>query len=268
MNNFRYAKNKIESSILKNKPFPYFAVKNLIPHKELNQLNKILPSFNEIEDQDIYHQVKSDTKKVLLPNSKIYKKLIKKTSFKKLNSLFEKLKPFILKKFDEPIKNYVNKKYQKSRLTFHSVFSLMKKGYYLKPHIDRREHLITILFYPSSQALKGGDIKLMQLKKNPNKINNFDVFPKTNSLKLGKSFKIKNNFCLITLNVPWSYHSVSKYSGKKDRKYFYFVYDFPTKDVGAKLKNRKKGNNQNTFWKSKVSVFSQKRRKEFFQAKS
>lgn len=268
MNNFKYVKSKIANSNLKIKPFPYFTIKNLLPYKELNKLNKILPSFNEIEDQDIYHQVKSDTKKVLLPNSKIYKKLIKKPSFKKLNSLFEKLKPFILKKFDEPIKNFVNKKYQKSHLTFHSVFSLMRKGYYLKPHIDRREHLITILFYPSSQVLKGGDIKLMQLKKNPNKIKNFDVFPATDNLKLGKSFKIKNNFCLFTLNVPWSYHSVSKYNGKKDRKYFYFVYDFPTKDVGAKLKNRKKGNNQNTFWKSKVSVFSQKRRKEFFQAKS
>ena len=33
------------------------------------------------------------------------------------------------------------------------------------------------------------------------------------------------------------------------------------------LKNRKKGNNQNEFWKSKVSVMSSKRKKIFFQNK-
>ena len=79
-----------------------------------------------------------------------------------------------------------------------------------------------------------------------------------------KSYKIKNNFCLFTLNVPWSYHSVSKYNGKKDRKFFYSVYDFPSNRTGKILKNRKQGNNQNEFWNSKVSVMSSKRKKEIF----
>ena len=34
--------------------------------------------------------------------------------------------------------------------------------------------------------------------------------------------------------------------------------------TGKKLKNRKKGNNQNEFWNSKVSVKSTRRKKNFF----
>ena len=82
--------------------------------------------------------------------------------------------------------------------------------------------------------------------------------------QLMKIYKVKNNFCLFTLNVPWSYHAVSKYNGKNDRKFFYSVYDFPTTSTGKKLKNRKKGNNQNQYWKSKVSVKSSSRKKKFF----
>ena len=103
----------------------------------------------------------------------------------------------------------------------------------------------------------------MKLKKY-NKNGSFDIFPAHENLKSFKSYKVNNNFCLFTLNVPWSYHEVSKYYGKKDRKYFYAVYDFPIEEVGSKIKNRKKGFNKNPFWTSKVSVKSQNRKKTFF----
>ena len=48
----------------------------------------------------------------------------------------------------------------------------MRKGYLKSAHLDRRDHLLHILFYPSSDSSKGGDIQIMKLKKNPkNKIN-------------------------------------------------------------------------------------------------
>lgn len=139
----------------------------------------------------------------------------------------------------------------------------MRRGYIKSAHIDRRDHLLHVLFYLSSDDTKGGEIKIMQLK---NKVRNnyYDIFPSKKNLKLFKSYKVKNNFCLFTLNVPWSYHAVSKYKGKKDRKFIYVVYDFPSNSTGKNLKNRKKGNNQNEFWKSKVSVRSSKRKKNFF----
>ena len=139
----------------------------------------------------------------------------------------------------------------------------MRRGYIKSAHIDRRDHLLHILFYPSSDSTKGGNINIMKLK-DKKKSNHFDIFPARKDLKMFKSYKVKNNFCLFTLNVPWSYHSVSKYVGKKDRKFFYSVYDFPSNSTGKKLKNKKKGNNQNEFWNSKVSVMSSNRKKKFF----
>ena len=41
------------------------------------------------------------------------------------------------------------------------------------------------------------------------------------------------------------------------------VYDFPIKNSGAITKNRKEGFNANNFWKQKVSVKSNKRKKVF-----
>ena len=54
-----------------------------------------------------------------------------------------------------------------------------------------------------------------------------------------------------------------KIQWEKDRSFFILYIDFPSNSTGKKLKNKKKGNNQNEFWNSKVSVKSTKRKKEF-----
>ena len=69
---------------------------------------------------------------------------------------------------------------------------------------------------------------------------------------------------MFFLNVPWAYHAVSKYKGETDRKYFYIDYDFKLKNSGSNSQNRKKGHNKNSFWKTKVEVKSQVRKKSFF----
>jgi len=154
-----------------------------------------------------------------------------------------------------------NKIELKKLINLNYINFLPKNGYIKSAHLDRRDHLVHILFYSSSEKLKGGEIKILKLKKHK-KV--YDIFPSKKDLIPHKRYKVKNNFCLFTLNVPWSYHSVSKYIGKKDRKYFYVVYDFPSQEGGAKLKNRQRGNNQNSFWNSKVQVESRKRKSKFF----
>jgi hypothetical protein len=136
----------------------------------------------------------------------------------------------------------------------------MKKGYLKSAHLDRRDHLIHIIYYSTSDVNKGGEICIQKLKQ---KKKQFDVFPETKSIRTFKKYKILPNSCLIILNVPWAYHSVKKYIGNKDRKYFYMVYDFPIKNTGSNAKNRKKGFNGNIFWKQKVKVQSSKRRNVF-----
>ena len=91
----------------------------------------------------IYYQSISK-QKTLLPSS-MATKLNKNSNFKNLNKVFMKLKPQILKKFEGSIKKYY-KKFQKSRLSYHSTYSVMRKGYLKSAHLDRRDHLCIFSF--------------------------------------------------------------------------------------------------------------------------
>lgn len=253
-------KKKINSEKLSIDPFPYMFIKNFFDNDFVTNLNKSLPSFEKIKKKGIVYQSKSQTKKTILPSSVEYKRLLKNKSFNKINYFFQKLKPTIIKKFKNEIKKHVNKKYHKSKLKYHSSFSIMKSGYKKSSHIDRRDHLIHMIFYPDSDSSKGGEIIINKIKKHE-KI--YDIFPKKKDLKIQKKYKVSNNSCLIILNVPWAYHSVSHYYGRKDRKYFYMVYDFPIQKSGSKAENRRKGFNENNFWKKRVEIKSLKRKKIF-----
>ncbi len=253
-------KKKILKAKINNNPFPHMVLDNLIPIKDLRSLIKFSPNFFESDNKNVLFQSSSQSKKTIMPNSKVYKELLKKNSFKKLNNTFKSIEPLIRKKFHPYILKYVNKKFHNSKLKYHMSLSLMRKGYLKSVHTDRRDHLIHSLFYIVSESTKGGDMQLFKLKK---KQKVYDVFPEKNLTKVTKSFKIKKNFCIFTLNVPWAYHGVTKYNGKSDRKYFYAVYDFKIKNSGEKLKNRKKGFNMNIFWKNKINIKSLKRKKIF-----
>ena len=253
-------KKKIIKSKLNLKPYPYIFIKNLLDKKSLKELNQILPSFEDLNSKEILYQSKSQTKKTIMPDSQIYKQLKKNKYFKEFDNLFVKLKPYIIKKFRREINNIVNYPFKDNQLKYHSSFSIMKKGYIKSTHIDRRDHLITIIFYANSDHTKGGDISIDELKK---KTKIFDIFPKKDEIKSNRIYKVPNNSCLIILNTPSAYHSVTKYRGNTDRKYFYCVYDFPIKNSGSLKLNRKKGFNKNYFWKNKVDIFSNKRKKTF-----
>ncbi len=253
-------RKKIINSKIFLEPFPYLFVKNFLNKNDITEINRELPSFKEIEGADILYQSTSKTKKTLLPNSSIYKDLVKKDSFKKINHLFKKLQPIIIKKFSLEIAKHVKKQHQNKKLNYHSSFSIMKNGYEKSAHLDRRDHLIHMILYTFSQHEKGGEICMNKTKK---KEKVYDIFPSKKDLRVYKKHKVYSNSCIIILNVPWAYHSVLKYNGKSDRKYFYMVYDFPVKKSGSKIKNRIKGFNQNEFWNYKVKVKSQKRKKVF-----
>lgn len=257
---FQEVKHRIEISRVVLQPFPHIVIKNLFPLKKLRKLNKVLPNYIDIKNMDVFFQSSSETKKTIMPDSKIFKKLLKKKIFKESHNLFKKLKPVIIKKFKKEIEKNVNEKFIDSKINFNMNFALMKKGYLKSPHIDRRDHLISSIFYPQSEQNKGGNLNLWKIKKKPI----YDVFPSKKNISIGKKFKISKNFCLIFLNVPWAYHSVSKYKGNSDRKYFYIDYDFSLKDSSSMSRNRKKGSNINTLWNIPVKVKSSSRKKIFF----
>ena len=235
---FNQIQLKILRSKVKLKPFPYIFIKNIFDKKYVKKLNNSLPSYKELVGNDIMFQSKSHSKKTLLPSSSKYKKLLKNKEFKILNKNFEKLKIQIVSKFNNQIDEYVKKKINPKNLKYHSSYSVMVNGYKKSAHLDRRDHLIHMIYYSDSDSSKGGEIILNKISKN--KKNKFDIFPPKKSLKLYKKYKVSKNCLLVILNVPWAYHSVSYYKGNKDRKYFYMVYDFPIKKSGAMIKNREK----------------------------
>jgi len=257
---FLGVKNKIQNSKLHKIPYPYLAINNFLPKKYLNSLNKILPSYDELQGDGLLYQSTSKTKKTIFPNSKQFKNLNKKKSFKDLNLLFKKLDSTLVKKFEKEINTFTTISAKKTKLDYSFSYSVMKKGYLKSSHIDRRDHLIHCIFYPYSNHFKGGDILKKKLKK---KKKYFDIFPKKQDLKTNRKFKVKNNFCIFILNVPWAYHSVTKYMSKKDRKYFYIAYDFKIPKRKVNYKKSKKGYNANLFWKNKVALISKNRRKKF-----
>lgn len=255
-------KKKILNSKIDVSPFPHIIIRNFLPKHQLDNLNKILPNYDDIDKKGVIFQSSSETKKTVMPDSKIFKILFKKNIFKKVNDDLKKIKKTLLLKFkDEIIKN-VNAEFLNSKIKYNMNFAVMKKGYLKSPHLDRRDHLISGIFYPKSDMGKGGNLQMYKTKKK--ETNSYDVFPSKKNIKMIKNYEIKKNFCVFFLNVPWAYHAVSKYNGNLDRKYFYIDYDFPSKKLGFLSKNRKSGQNQNSFWKKRVNIRSSLRKYKFF----
>jgi len=251
---------KIENAKFFSKPYPYLVINNFLAKNYLMELNKILPSYDNLRGEDLLYQSSSKTKKSIFPSSKQFKILNKKEPFKNLNLAFKNLQTILIKKFKKEIINHTKVSLKNIKLSYHFSYSVMKKGYLKSPHIDRRDHLIHGIFYPCSDHLNGGEILINEAKK---KKKIYDIFPKNKDLKINKSFKVKNNFCIFILNVPWSYHSVKEYKSAKDRKYFYIAYDFKILEKGSITKNRKKGYNSNLFWNNKAKIKSKTRRNIF-----
>ena len=86
-------KHKIEVSKVLLQPFPHIVIKNLFPIKKLRKLNEALPNYEDVESTNVFFQSSSETKKIILPESKIFKNLLKKKKiFKDTNNLFKKNK--------------------------------------------------------------------------------------------------------------------------------------------------------------------------------
>lgn len=260
---FKTVKEKVINSKINISPYPHIVIKNFFPKNVHKKLVKLLPDFNsldESQEKKMLIQSKLKTKKTIMPDTKTFKNLKKNSIFNQCDNTLNKIQPYLLSKFNKFIEENIHSKYLKSKIKYHMSLSFMSNGYIKSPHIDRRDHIIHALYYPVSEGSKGGELLLYETKK---KQRIFDIFPKISDLKIKKKIKINQNICVFSLNVPWAYHGVKKYYGKKDRKYLYIAYDFKIKDSGSKFKNRIKGFNDNSFWIKPAIVKSQARRKKF-----
>ncbi len=260
INNLNKTIHKIENSKLELKPFPHIIIKDFIPKELFLKFTASLPNYHDLKGENIFTQSKSGTKKSIFYESNFFKKINSKNKyFKEVILIFKKIEKSVNKKFNKEFNKHIRKKYISSKTTFSCSLSSCIKRYKKSAHLDRREHKITFLYYPQIQKNYGGNLCLWSTKKKEI----YDVFPPRKNINISKKILPSPNSCVISLNTPDSYHSVTEFLGDKERKYFYAVYDFPTYDDNYKLKERKKGNNQNIFWKLPVKVFSKKRMLNF-----
>ena len=75
---FSNLNKKIINSKIKLSPFPHIVIRNFFPKNELDKLNKILPDYNDIDKKKIIFQSTSETKKTVMPDSKLFKNMLKK----------------------------------------------------------------------------------------------------------------------------------------------------------------------------------------------
>ena len=156
---------KINSSKISSNPFPHFIIKKFLQDEKLKELNQILPNYADINEENVIFQSSSKTKKTVMPDSKIFKELRKIKMFEEVNNNLKKIQPIILKKFKNEIINNVNPRYLKSKIKYNMNFAMMKKGYLKSPHLDRRDHLISGIYYPASKENQGGQLQMFKSKK-------------------------------------------------------------------------------------------------------
>ena len=175
---------KIEKKITKSKlnlqPFPHIIIKDFLPKATLDKLNKVLPNYDDVDEKNVIFQSLSKTKKTVMPDSKIFKNLLKKKIFNQVNKNLKKIKPIVLRKFNNQISKHVNPNFINSKIKYNMNFGLMIKGYVKSAHLDRRDHLISGIFYPKSESNKGGNL---QMCGSLDKKKFFDVFPSKKKLK-------------------------------------------------------------------------------------
>ena len=75
-------KQKIEKSKINLSPFPHIVIKNLLSKSTLKELNKKLPNYDDISDKNVIFQSSSETKKTIMPDTKLFKSLLKKKYLK------------------------------------------------------------------------------------------------------------------------------------------------------------------------------------------
>ena len=134
--------------------------------------------------------------------------------------IFKKIEKSINEKFGVEINKYIKKKVYFVKTNFSCSLSSCIKKYKKSAHLDRREHKFHILYYPQIQKNNGGNLCLW--KSNKKKI--YDVFPSKDKINLTKKILPLPNSCVITLNTPFSYHSVTKYLGNIKKENMFMLY--------------------------------------------
>lgn len=224
--------------------------KNYIKIKKFLSINSCNKIIQEIDNFSKFDDLVMNGRNRINKGSNNFREFLSKSPnanyfFKKMNSVFffKRLKKKIIDndkniwklqldkfKFSKSIfgvqkgKKITNKltDMKKNIIYLDMDFSVSKKGYYRGPHRDRDTRIINFLIYLNSlKKNDGGKLYFYNIKNKTKFV--YSRFPKSKELKVGDSFNARKGLGIFFLSSPNSYHSVSKFLGKKDKKR-YFIY--------------------------------------------
>ena len=101
-------------------------------------------------------------------------------------------------------------------------FSVSEKGYFRGPHRDRDSRVLNFLIYLNELKKKDGGVLSFYKVKNKNNYN-YPRFPKQKEVFVSDKIISKQGVGAFFLSTPDSYHAVSKFYGKVNKKR-YFIY--------------------------------------------
>ena len=212
---------KIRTSILNQKKFDDHVMngRNRINKGSNNFKNFIMNSFSagklykSLNNKRLYEKIRIIFRKKFQSFS--WKENVHNYKFSKTNYGFQKGKILTKQSKRNRKLNFVN---------LDVDFSVSENGYFREPHRDRDTRIINFLIYLNTvPKSNGGSLKIFSTKKAwGNKIKNFPRFPNKKKVRVTNQFQPKIGQTIFFLSSPNSYHGVSKFFSKKNKRIFVY----------------------------------------------
>lgn len=166
--------------------------------------------YKKINNLQFYNKIKSN---ILIQNkNQLWKNEIKNLRFSKTVCGSQKGKKITKNKTD----------LKKNILYLDLDFSVSEKGYFRGPHRDRDNRIVNFLIYLNElKKVDGGILHFYKTRKK--NYYTYPRFPKINDVTISNKITSRRGTGIFFLSTPDSYHSVSKFYGKVNKKR-YFIY--------------------------------------------
>ena len=222
--------------------FPIAIVDQVWDSNYYNKLKHNFPNLNDFQQtnisqhhrQNIQISKKNPNIKILSKTYPMYFQLFQYISSKKFIHKIRTIFP------DELCKSF-GFKGSWNNVKVSMDLSISTDGYENPFHVDTRGRIVHILIYfGKDQIQKGGELCLAKHKP-LNSWHEYPQIPKLDDIEQIKTFSIKDNFGVIVLSTPNSYHKGNKLKGL--RKFIYIsINDSSNKawDCNGWFKNKKK----------------------------
>ena len=218
------------------------------------------PNFSELSGT--YKQSKGILKNHIISDTETYIKLLENND---TMSLYDKIvrSDEVYKALYSKFKFYIDKdskNIDKYNVISKTVYNVCENNYDIGIHLDRRYHILSQLHYVHNDGING-KLGLYSSEEPEDKI--YDMFPKTEDVKLVTEVDPNPNRVINFLNVPYAYHAAEKFTGN-ERSFIYTCFDIRFHS-GNNLLEQNKGCHSSDVWNYNTSVKSEDRRQKFLK---